>query len=144
MGEELKRASDLVAAENFQMSGAWSDAEFARRVGRYEAIFEPLAKIFAVLGRWGGAREFKTVKEVIASLADQETIGGLLAFVALRSYPVMLLAYAFGLGALRAGQLSRLYSLFQIPTPDRHGKRGVLVSDLFLDVWEGGKNDYWN
>jgi hypothetical protein len=51
--EELARALDLIRRENFTMSGAWTDAEFVRRVGRYEAIFEPLAKIFAVLGRWG-------------------------------------------------------------------------------------------
>jgi hypothetical protein len=49
--EELNRAEDVVAAENFNMSGHWDDALLARRVGRYEAIFEPLAKIFAIVRR---------------------------------------------------------------------------------------------
>jgi hypothetical protein len=44
--DELKRALDLAASESFKMAGAWSDAEFVHRIGRYEAIFEPLAKIF--------------------------------------------------------------------------------------------------
>lgn len=141
---ELARASNLVQAEKFQMSGAWNDAEFARRVGRYEAIFEPLAKVFAVLGRWGSDREFATAGEVISSLADQEIIGGLSAYVALRHYPVALLSYALGLGAFKAGQLKRLKWLFQLPVRDRNGNQGHLVSSYFLDVWDGLDKDAWN
>jgi hypothetical protein len=141
--EELTRALDLISAENFTMSGAWGDAEFVRRVGRYEAIFEPLAKIFAVLGRWGSNEQFKTAGEVISSLADQETLGGLTGYLALRYYPAILLTYAYALGLMRAGQLGRIYSLFRLAVPDRNRDHGNLVSHYFLDVWEGGGNDVW-
>jgi hypothetical protein len=142
--EELNRAQALVAAENFQMSGLWDDAQLARRVGRYEAIFEPLVKIFAILGRWGGKAEVQTAADVIASLADQEMIGGAIALIALRSYPAMLLTYAYGLGTFRAGQLARIHSLFRIPVTDRNGNRAALVTRLFLAAWDGAGKDIWN
>jgi hypothetical protein len=142
--EELHRAQTLVAAENFQMSGLWDEALLARRVGRYEAISEPLARIFAILGRWGSKAEFQTAADVIASLADQEIIGGATALIALRYYPAMLMTYAYGLGSFRAGQLARVHSLFRIPIMDRNGKRAALVARLFLDVWDGAEKDVWN
>jgi hypothetical protein len=142
--DELNRALSLVAAESFQMSGFLDGAQLARRIGRHEAIFEPLANIFATLGRWGGTAEFQTAADVIASLADQETIGGTGELIALRRYPAMLLTYAYGLGSFRARQLARVHSLFRIPITDGNGKRGALVTRLFLDVWDGAGRDIWN
>ncbi len=141
--EELERALDLLGGENFNMNGAWNAAELSRRVGRYEAIFEPLAKIFAVLGRWGGDKELQMAAEAISALADHEATSGLSAFLALRYYPAILLAYTYGLGTFRAGHLARLYSLFQVPIRDRNGGRGILVMHYFLDTWEGASNDIW-
>jgi hypothetical protein len=141
---EMRRALDLVAAENFQMSGAWSNSELVRRVGRYEAIFEPLVKIGGVLGRWGGDAEFETAAGMIAALANQDATGGFTVFLALRSYPAILLTYAYGLGAFKAGQLRRLHSLFEIPVLDRNGNQGAFVTHMFADLWDGGKRDVWN
>ena len=126
------------------MSGHWTDGELGRRVGRYEAIFEPLVKIFAVLGRWGSQSEFQIAKDVITSLADQEIIGGSTALIALRHYPAMLLTYAYGLGALRANQLARVSAFFRILVPGSNGNRAPLVSRLFLDTFDGADRDVWN
>ena len=142
--EELNRALALVAAENFHMSGNFDVAMLAQRVARYEAIFEPLAKVFATLGRWGGRAEAQTAADVIAALADQESIGGATALIALRYYPAMLLAYAYGLGSFRAGQLASIRALFGIPLTDRNGSRASLVTRLFLDAWDGAGRDVWN
>lgn len=144
VGEELRHALDLVAAEHFPMSGVWTDAQLNLRIGRYEAIFEPLTKIFAVLGRWGGKAEFQTASDVIASLANQELIGGANALIALRSYPAMLLTYGYGLGALRAGHLTNVQSLFRIPVRDITGNIGPFVHGLFLENWQGAGKEFWN
>lgn len=142
--EELKRALELVTAENFQMGGPWSNEEFVRRIGRYEAIFEPLTKIVAVVGRWGGDDEFEITREVVSNLANQEIGGGFTDFVALRAYPAMLLTYAYGLGTLRAGHLSRLHSVFHIPVSDINANQSTFVSDLFLGAWAADKRELWN
>lgn len=142
--QELNRALALVAAEQFETSGPADGALLARRAGRYEAIFEPLAKIFATIGRWGGKTEFQTAADVIVSLADQEIIGGSTVLIALRYYPAMLLAYGYGLGSLRAGQLARIHSLFRLPLKDGNGRRAAFVTRLFLDAWDGAGRDVWN
>jgi hypothetical protein len=129
------------------MTAAWSTAEFVRRVGRYEAIFEPLAKIFAVLGRWGGDAEFQLAAEIIAFLLDDhEVLLGQPSLLNLRFYPGILLVYAYGLALFRAGQLARLNSLFgTVVVRDRtDGNKTHFVTMYFSTAWEGGNRGLWN
>jgi SIR2-like protein len=141
--EELKRA---LALTDFPMNAPWITAEFVRRVGRYEAIFEPLAKIFAVLGRWGGDAEFRSVAEIISSLLEDDAIAGVQGYLNLRFYPGILLVYAYGLALFRGRQLALVNSLFRTTVRDRsRGNEAPLVTAYFLAAWgDGADRGLWN
>jgi hypothetical protein len=141
--EELGHAERQLAAQGFQLGAAWQNDEFIRRLGRYESVFEGLAKVFAVLGRWGTTAEFAAAEAVLSSLSDQEITSGNTGYLALRFYPLVLLTYAYGLGLFKAGQFERLNSLFRLPLKDRNRNGRPLISHYFLDAWEELENSAW-
>ena len=113
--------------------------------GRYEkAIFEPLAKIFAVFGRWGGDTDLLhhncRCDLLFERSRNNRRSHNISRASLLSSHPS---AYAYGLALFRAGQLGRLNSFFQIPICDRNGTQGSLVTNYFLDAWDGVSNDTW-
>ena len=126
--------------------GNWSPEEFRRRVAVYEVATEPLARIAGVLGRWGDGGEFKTMMDIIRSVhshASQEG-SGLVAWLALRSYPAVLLVTAYGIGLVRGERWHTLHLLLTETIENRvRSKLQRIVEELFLWSWKGGDNNYW-
>jgi hypothetical protein len=88
--------------------------DFTDLVEIYEAAIEPLARLCAVLGRWGAGAEHTIVLDAIKGLhaASQVEQSGWVAGLALKSYPIALVTYAYGMGLVRANRLSELNELF--------------------------------
>jgi hypothetical protein len=88
--------------------------DFTDLVEIYEAAIEPLARLCAVLGRWGAGAEHTIVLDAIKGLhaAPQVEQSGWVAGLALKSYPIALVTYAYGMGLVRANRLSELNELF--------------------------------
>lgn len=97
-----------------------SPEDYRARVARYETEIEPLARIFGILGRWGGATEDRIAGEVLSDLAVTGIESGSTWWLDLRFYPAVLLSYAFGLGVLKTGRFDRLYQLFALPVRQEH------------------------
>ena len=127
--------------------GSWSPEEFRRRVNVYEAATEPLARTVGALGRWGDDSEFGTTVNVIRSLcsrASQERSGGLVPWIALRSYPSVLLVAAYGIGLVFGKRWRTLYRLLtETIESESRQKSQRIVEGLFLWSWKGGDNRYW-
>jgi hypothetical protein len=141
---EVRRLREFLENDEFSVQSQWSPEEFRRRVGRYEASCEPLLHLFAVLGRWGAERELDLVKEVLQELGAKRSEGGSLPWIALRTYPAVLLLYAFGISALKARHLGVVYDWLMVPIPkEQRNERVPAAQQLLLWAWEGGSNDYW-
>lgn len=143
IGDEIRRASQALKNSDFNMSGPWSTERFLADVARYESICEPLSRVFGVLGRWGSGAEFKAVAETIGLCASVDVAGGLVVLLGLRSYPSVLLFYAYGMGLAKAGMYNDLYRLFVYEIRTRSGEPAQFVTHLFLGSWEGMKEDAW-
>jgi SIR2-like domain len=142
IGNEAARVAKAPSDKDFEPSGAWSPERYAQTVARYEALTEPLARIFGVLGRWSSGSEFAQTVEYIARFSRAEPVGGLTVLINLRTYPAVLLFYAYGIGLLRAHRYGDLFKLFAM-TVSHEREPQALVKRLLLGSWEGGGTDAW-
>jgi hypothetical protein len=122
----------------------WTPDEFRRRTARYEAIVEPLARLFLTMGRWGDDQELGLVTDVLRGFAELPFQGGIVAWSTLRTYPAVLLLYAYGIGATKSGRYSALRRWLGTPLrSDRDETRKSAVERLFLWAWPGGEDNLW-
>jgi hypothetical protein len=142
IGGELRRI-DHETLTATQPTGAWSNDFFISAVARYEAQTEILARIFGVLGRYGTGEEFRGAVDIITRLGFRDAAGGYTALINLRTYPAVLLLYAYGIGLLKAQRFVELFKLFSTPITTGRQQAQTVVSRLLLTRWEGTENDPW-
>ncbi len=121
-----------------------TEAEFAKWLERLEGRLEPLARIFGILGRWGGAEEAEVALGIVRSYAERPTGGGLTHIVELPKYPAIVLSYAYGLGALAAGCLPAVHRLWTLPVTAPNSDLEPFVKHHFLEQWQSGRHGLWN
>lgn len=145
ISEEADQLSRLLDDENLGPHGRWSDEEFQSRVARYEAATETLACIAGVLGRWGDGSELTIICDLVkAHYAKAVSVGsGLIAWLSLRSYPVLLIVVAYSLGLIRAQRWHDLHKLFRLQMPREERQPVALVETLVPGTWRGGEKDFW-
>lgn len=146
IGAELRRIDSFVMSGGFQPPpGDWQSDFFASAVARYEAQTEILARIFGVLGRYGKGDEFRDAVEVITRLGHRESGSGFNFLVNLRTYPAVLLLYAYGIALLKAHRFTDLFKLFsESINVGRRDYVPTVASHLLLSRWEGAEHDPWN
>lgn len=146
LSNEVERLVVLISAANLGAQGNWSQQEFRSRVQLYEAATEPVAQISGLLGRWGDDTEFNLVIDIIRALyAHAEKEGsGLVAWLGLRSYPTVLVFFAYSLGLVRAQRWHALHRLFATEIVRENGKSKRLIDVLYLWHWKGAEKDFWN
>jgi hypothetical protein len=142
IGGELRRIDHETLAPT-QSSGVWSDSLFISAVALYEAQTEILARVFGVLARYGTGEEFKGAVEIITRLGFRGAGVGWTALVNLRTYPAVLLLYAYGIGLLKAQRFAELFKLFSTPINTDRQQAQSVVSHLLLTRWEGAEHDPW-
>ena len=143
IGGELRRIDQGIIAGSSQPIGAWSNDLFISAVARYEAQTEILARIFGVLGRYGTGAEFRDAVDVITKLGFRESAAGFNILTNLRTYPAVLLTYAYGIGLLKARRFADLFKLFSTPINTGRDHTPTVASHLLLGRWEGMENDPW-
>jgi SIR2-like domain len=142
IGGELRRIDHETLTAS-QPTGAWSNDFFITAAARYEAQTEILARIFGVLGRYGTGDEFRGAVDIITRLGFRDAAGGYTALINLRTYPAVLLLYAYGIGLLKAQRFAELFKLFSTPITTGRQQAQTVVSHLLLTRWEGTENDPW-
>jgi hypothetical protein len=143
IGSELRRIDREIVSGAAQPMGAWSNDLFISAVARYEAQTEVLARIFGVMGRYGTGGEFGDALDAITRLGYRESVSGFTALLNLRTYPAVLLFYAYGIGLLKARRFADLFKLFSAPVNTGRDQGKQVVSHLLLGAWEGMENDVW-
>ncbi|HVI33179.1 SIR2 family protein [Phenylobacterium sp.] len=140
-------AADWMArVPNFDGSGSLDGAEWKRRAGQHEAATEAIAKLAAVLGRWGTDSELPAVLDLITmQVAHADDVGGgYTSLLGLRSYPAVMVFTAYALGLIRAERLATLHKFLVAPLRrrDEQGARRM-VDNLLNYAWRGNTDDLW-
>lgn len=145
VSDEAEQLSRLFDDEKLGPQGQWSEEEFRSRVARYEAATETLARVAGVLGRWGDGGELAIICDLVkAHYARAVSIGsGLVVWLSLRSYPVLLIVVAYSLGLIRAQRWRDLHRLFRHQMPREERQPVTLVEALVPGTWRGSDKDYW-
>ena len=146
ISQEANHLIEQMDSPEFAPQGPATETALRARVKAYEAITEGLARMAGVLGRWGDGTELPLVLDLLRTLyAHAEKVGaGTVVYPRLRSYPVVLIFTAYGLGLARAQRWKTLHALFtaELARESRQQKR--VVECLFLWAWKGGDKNYWN
>lgn len=143
LGQEAKRLLDVLPPAD-DVPNVQGAPDFNRWVGRVESAVEPLAKLMIVLGRWGGDGELDLALRLIRARLEMPTVSGFTNQIALREYPAILLASAFGLGAIAADRTAAVYRLYKQEVRSNGQAPQAFVREHFLDRWSGGQRDEWN
>lgn len=129
---EVRRFLALTAEDNFKLSGPFSQTEFISRLERYEAAVSDLSILQACVAHWGRPVHLAALQKSIARSSDRlESTGGLVAWIALRWYPLLIELYAAGIAAVDARRFDSLASLFNTPLP---GSEYQQKSETFLQA----------
>lgn len=143
--EEVERLISHLDAAEFRPDVPFDVEDFRKRVARYEAISEPLARMAGTLGRWGEGSDLPFILDILQSIVTnaEKRAGGLVVYVNLRTYPAVLIFSAYGLGLTRSCRWQQLHDLFsaEIAREEKESRR--VVEKLALFAWEGADNKLW-
>lgn len=126
-----------MSEDSFKLQASWGAEEFSSRLEQYEDLCSDLVSTMVLLGHWGLPQH----AEVLALSARR--FGPLLQFSAglgvwssLHWYPMLLQAYALGIGAVAAGNYPILHSFLHLRLSDPMGiaDRSPLVIGLTLGI----------
>ena len=116
-----KHTRDVLTAtaeDYFPVQGYASDEIFRERISLYETSLKELMQFEMLLGYWIEESQTDSFIFTIRRLAERLYLtSGNTALLNLRWYPIELLFYAGGIGALASQKYSNLYSLMKVPTP---------------------------
>lgn len=111
--KEIKRILQLTSEDNFAVQGVgFSVEELTRRLHEYESIVENLQAISICISYWGDQKNHSVLQNTLTRLTDRlESQGGLVAWLALRWYPIILLLYPAGISAVAAENYDNLAAM---------------------------------
>ena len=144
LDEEVRRLKGLLEDPRLGVDGPWDETAFRVKVSLYESTMEPLIRIFSTLGRWGSGSEITQVTEILKYLGRHQVLGGLNFYIGLKTYPAVLLLYAYGIGALKADRYKELFGWLSTPiSMENRGETEPASNCLFLWFWSGDQSDLW-
>jgi hypothetical protein len=142
--EEARRARQIMEAGNLYAQGEHSEAPFVERVLKLEAVSEPIVRLLYTLGRWGDGSETSLAEDLLNSFTKRRDSSGFTLWIALPTYPGLLLWYAYAIGALKAQRYATVYNWLAHRVENiGTGEDGAAVLSLFLWTWEGSRG-WWS
>jgi hypothetical protein len=105
----LRRASEMLSQEKFPAQGAPTSDEFASRLQRYEVAIQDLITAVILLAHWGEPEHVRLIERIFARVSEIERVNaGLVVWIKLYWYPILVLMYAAGISALAARRYDAL------------------------------------
>lgn len=109
------------ADDFFTVQDQWSPDKFRERIKRYERISLRLQATISCISYWGLDEHRLVLEKTMSRLTDRlQSKSGLVAWLVLRWYPVLLLTYYGGIAAVAAGKYRNLASLLGVRAPSEH------------------------
>jgi hypothetical protein len=124
--DEVARLEEQTTLTRMPVGGITMNRdEYLQRLGRYEAISEPLVALMATGAYWSDQEQRELLISILDRLASRwtEPMGGIGTLLELLDYPTVLALYGAGLGAVAGNQLETLAHLLGRLEVRRHGER---------------------
>ena len=104
--------------DGFRAEEQFTQTEFLRRLARYEEVSADLTVLLACVTYWAKPVHKATLQKALARSADRlEQQNGLVIWLALRWYPLLLKLYCSGIAAVDAQRFDLLATVFYTPIP---------------------------
>ncbi|MBK9132047.1 MAG: caspase family protein [Gammaproteobacteria bacterium] len=133
---EVRQFLAATSEDGFRAEGQFSQAEFLRRLARYEEVSTDIAVLLACVTHWAKPAHKATLQKALARSADRlEQQGGLTVWLALRWYPLLLELYCSGIAAVDAQRFDSLATVFYTPIPTSEYQART---ETFVDSTAGG------
>lgn len=122
--------------EKFPVQGVQFDVEkFTTRLSRYNIIAQDLKLLTSCLSYWGEeAHQVILQKAVGRSTDNLQSESGLVIWLALRWYPIIVITYSAGIAAVAAKNYDNLHSLFVTQTATK--RLSEETTELSLSIGE--------
>lgn len=119
VSQKTREALSATADDYFPVQGNWSQEEFIVRLKKYEVVADDLLQIQSLLGYWGESYHRSVLRFAPMQFAGRlRSSSGLTAWLALRSYPLLLLMYCGGIASIAANRYENLRDLLLCPVRD--------------------------
>jgi hypothetical protein len=138
--KEVKSFLSKSSEDNFATEGSFSKEEFLERLNRYEEIATDLAALLVCVSHWGGDAHHQIMQKILSRATDRlESQGGLVVWINLRWYPLILVMYYAGISAIAGGRYDSLTRMFQTPVAsseygDKEEPFFKAVTDAMLEL----------
>lgn len=111
--EEVRRFLSATSEDNFKVQGQFSLDEFLDRISRYENLCKDLAVLTACVAYWAKPSHKAILQKVFARSTDRlESKGGLVVWINLRWYPLIVELYCSGIAAVEGRRYDSLANIF--------------------------------
>lgn len=111
--EEVRRFLSSTSEDNFKVQGQFSKDELLERISKYENLGNDLTALLACIAYWAKPTHKTILQKILARSTDRiESQGGLVVWLNLRSYPLILELYCAGIAAVEGKRYDSLASIF--------------------------------
>lgn len=145
VSQELRRVAGKTTEDDFSVSDRdVSSKALVDRLNRYEEVTSDVRRIAACVAFWGESMHGDSLATIHARLTDRfENRNGLVVWLALRWYPLILVFYSSGIAAVAAKKYETLAQIFgtMVGDPDSRQGRVPLVYALSKAIIELNRVD---
>jgi len=145
VSSHIKYFLEKADLEHFPVQGAnIQNEDIAERIEKYEEVSKDLQIIVTLLARWSDQEKLLLLEKIFDRLIEAETgTSGLTVWLRMRWYPILLLLYATGIGAIAAKKYCFFGALMmhQVEGNLTDNKRLPLVGATF--IFSGEIHDYF-
>lgn len=136
--QETGRVLEQLESPDLAANTQLDNINFRRRVSRYEAIAEPLTCMVGILGRWGDGRDVQLLLDIIKALwaGASQVRAGMNEYLALRYYPAVLIATAYGLGLVRASRWAAFHQILSATINGSGDSSSRVAETLLPSTWD--------
>lgn len=144
--DETELAYSGFMSQRFAVTASpMSKEEFLQRVNDYEDTADRLAAVMAALSYYDEGSNSRLITRCIERLVQVTREDGLIALLALRFYPALLVLYAAGVPALAGARYNSLAALLRHPGCRDERRGGTKPAIHVLTVWDvfSGNTQKW-
>jgi uncharacterized caspase-like protein len=133
--DEVRRFLSGTSEDNFKVQGQFSIDELLDRISKYEELSSDLTALTACIAYWAKPSHKVILQKVLARSTDRlDSHSGLVVWLNLRWYPLVLELYSSGIAAVEGRRFDSLANIFFAKvSPTEHERSDVLFVEAVAD-----------
>lgn len=133
--EEIRQFLSLTSEDNFVVRHcSFSNEEQLKRIASYEKYTHDILSIIACLAYWATDEQLSLLAKIVSRSCDRllENQSGIIGWLNLRWYPLLLLTYNAGIAAIENGNYRSIYEIFytKLSSSDYDNKESFFVQKI--------------